>query len=170
MNAVEIKEERAAACASETAQRFDAADLRLLERLHGDFPLTDAPFADVGAELGLDEADVIDRLQRMLDEGLLTRFGPLFQIERAGGCFVLAAMAVPAERFAAVAAQVNAFPEVAHNYQREHRLNMWFVIAAESQAAAEDVRQRIEADTGLKVIALPKEHEYYLELRLPLVP
>jgi DNA-binding Lrp family transcriptional regulator len=151
-------------------QSLDATDLQLLDRLHGDFPLTDAPFADIGKQLGLDEADVIDRLRRMLDDGLLTRFGPLFQIERAGGCFVLAAMEVPGERFDAVAAQVNAFPEVAHNYQREHELNMWFVIAAESQAAAEDVCRRIETLTGLQVIALPKEREYYLELRLPLLP
>jgi DNA-binding Lrp family transcriptional regulator len=149
---------------------LDATDVRLLDRLHGAFPLTDAPFADIGAELGLEEDEVIARLRQMLDDGLLTRFGPLFQIERAGGCFVLAAMEVPTERFDAVAAQVNAFAEVAHNYQREHRLNMWFVIAAESQAAAEDVRRRIESLTGLQVIALPKEREYYLELRLPLVP
>jgi DNA-binding Lrp family transcriptional regulator len=156
--------------AAPPAALLDPVDVMLLERLHGDFPLTDAPFADVGAQLGLDEADVIGRIQRMLDEGVLTRFGPLFQIERAGGCFVLAAMAVPPERFEEVAAQVNALPEVAHNYQREHRLNMWFVIAAESAEAAAIVRARIESLTGLTVIALPKEREYYLELRLPLTP
>jgi siroheme decarboxylase len=142
----------------------------LLERLHGDFPLTAAPFADVAAELALDEADVLARVRRLLDDGVLTRFGPLYQIERAGGCFVLAAMAVPPERFDAVAAQVNALPEVAHNYQREHRLNMWFVIAAESEQQAAAVCARIESLTGLTVIALPKEREYYLELRLPLRP
>jgi DNA-binding Lrp family transcriptional regulator len=148
---------------------LDAVDVMLLERLHGDFPLTEAPFADVGRELGLEEADVIGRIRRMLDDGVLTRFGPLFQIERAGGCFILAAMAVPPDRFEAVAAQVNAMPEVAHNYQREHRLNMWFVIAAESTLAAAATCASIEAATGLTVIALPKEHEYYLELRLPLL-
>jgi DNA-binding Lrp family transcriptional regulator len=160
----------AVAAPDRSATSLDAVDTMLLERLHGDFPLTDAPFADVGAELGLTEADVIERLQRLLDGGQLTRFGPLYQIERAGGCFVLAAMAVPHERFDAVAARVNSFPEVAHNYEREHRLNMWFVIAAESAPAAEAVRARIEAKTGIEVIALPKEREYYLELRLPLAP
>jgi hypothetical protein len=64
--------------------------------------------------------------------GMLTRFGPLFQIERAGGLFVLAAIAVPEERFDAVTAQVNAHPEVAHNYRRAHPLNMWFVVAGET--------------------------------------
>ena len=67
-------------------------------------------------------------------------------------------------------AQVNALPEVAHNYRREHALNMWFVVAAESPAQATQVLQRIEGATGLKVHAFPKEREYRVELRLPLLP
>jgi DNA-binding Lrp family transcriptional regulator len=85
------------------------------------------------------------RLSALLESGMLTRFGPLFQIERAGGLFVLAAMAVPEERYDAVTAQVNAHPEVAHNYRRAHALNMWFVVAAETPAQAHAMLQRIEA-------------------------
>ena len=171
---------------------IDRADARLLEHLHGGFPLVDRPFAQVADELGLSEDEVIERLTRLLGHGVLTRFGPLFQIERAGGCFVLAAMSVPEERFDAVALAVNAWPEVAHNYRRESAtrraagrapsrepqpqsagadaaLNMWFVVAAESAAAAEDVLQRIEADTGLTVWRFPKEREFKVELKLPIV-
>lgn len=147
---------------------FDAADALLLRRLHGGFPLADRPYAEVAEELGLSEADVIARLARLLDEGVLTRFGPLFQIERAGGQFVLAAMQVPEERFEAVAAQVNALPEVAHNYRREHRFNMWFVLACDSPEAAQAACARIEALTGLTVFAFPKQREFFVELRLPL--
>lgn len=143
-------------------------DLRLIERLHGGLPLVERPYAAVGAELGLGEDEVIARLQRLLADGVLTRFGPLFQIERAGGRFVLCAMSVPAGRFDAVAAQVNARPEVAHNYRREHALNLWFVAAADSPAAVEAALQAIEADTGLEVLRFPKEREYFVELRLPL--
>jgi DNA-binding Lrp family transcriptional regulator len=107
-------------------------DVMLIKRLHGDLPLTDRPFADVAAEFGWTEDTVIERLRLLLAHGELTRFGPLFQIERAGGNFVLAAIAVPEERFDAVTAQVNAFPEVAHNYRRAHPLNMWFVVAGET--------------------------------------
>jgi DNA-binding Lrp family transcriptional regulator len=160
----------------------DRADAQLLERLHGGFPLVDRPFAQVASELHCSEDEVIERLTRLLAHGVLTRFGPLFQIERAGGCFVLAAMAVPDERFDAVARAVNAWPEVAHNYRREsaghvesgpHRgegaaLNMWFVVAAESAAAAEAVLQHIEAETGLVVWRFPKEREFKVELRLPI--
>ena len=145
-------------------------DLRLMAYLHGGFPLVDAPYAAVAQALGTTEQDVLQRLQRLLDDGYLTRFGPLFQIERAGGQFVLAALAAPEAQFDAVAAQVNALPEVAHNYRREHALNMWFVVAAESPAQATQVLQRIEDNTGLKVHAFPKEREYRVELRLPLLP
>jgi DNA-binding Lrp family transcriptional regulator len=143
-------------------------DARLIERLHGDLPLTDHPFATVGGELGMDEDEVLERLRRLLAQGVLTRFGPLVQIERAGGCFVLAALEVPALRFDAVAALVNALPEVAHNYRREHAFNMWFVVAAESTAQADAVLARVAAMTGLPVHAFPKEREYFVELRLPL--
>lgn len=145
----------------------DARDARLLERLHGELPLSDRPFADVGAELGMGEDEVLERLRRLFAQGVLTRFGPLVQIERAGGRFVLAALEVPEQRFDEVAAIVNALPEVAHNYRREHTLNMWFVIAAETPALCDAVLARIGAATGLAVHAFPKQREYFVDLKLP---
>jgi hypothetical protein len=91
----------------------------------------------------------------------------LFQIEAAGGQFVLAALTAPENRFDEVNALVNAQTEVAHNYRREHALNMWFVVGAESPAQAQAVCDRIEALTGLTVWAFPKEREFFVELRLP---
>ncbi|WP_232540038.1 siroheme decarboxylase subunit beta [Azohydromonas aeria] len=140
----------------------------LIEELHGGFPLVEQPFAEVGARLGMGEAQVIERLHRLLARGLLTRFGPLFQIERAGGQFVLAAMEVPAGDFDAVARVLHAMPEVAHNYRREHRLNMWFVVAAETPEGAQAALGRIAYATALRVWAFPKEREYHVELRLPM--
>ena len=157
-----------AASALPASRPPDRTDLRLIAHLHGGFPLCDRPFAAVGEALGLDEDAVLMRLQRLLSQGWLTRFGPLFQIERAGGRFVLAAMAVPEARFDAVAAQVNAFEAVAHNYRRDHALNMWFVVATESPQAADAAVAAIEAATGLPVFAFPKEREFFVELRLPL--
>jgi DNA-binding Lrp family transcriptional regulator len=152
-------------------------DARLVSFLHGGFPLSDRPFADVAAQLGCSEDAVLDRLQRLLSHGDLTRFGPLFQIERAGGRFVLAALAVPEARFDAVAAQLDAMNEVAHNYRRESAhpdqpgatpLNMWFVLAVESAEQIDPVLARIEDATGLPVYAFPKEREFFVELKLPL--
>ena len=144
----------------------DDIDRRLINALQGEFPLTETPFADIGAVLGLAEAEVIARLQSLLDDRVLTRFGTMFQIERMGGAFCLAAIAVPEARWAEVVEAVNAFPEVAHNYRREHALNMWFVLATETRDGIADCGRRIEAATGLVVHLFPKEREYFVEMRL----
>lgn len=139
-------------------------DRALINRLQRGLPIVPQPYAAVAAELGLTEADLLARLQRLLDTGILSRFGPMFQIERAGGRFTLAAIAVPPERFEEVAAIVNAFPEVAHNYQRTHALNMWFVVATATPEQCADTLRRIEAATGLPVRDMPKEREFRVRL------
>ena len=89
----------------------------------------------------------------------------MYDMERLGGQFTLCAMRVPPADFERVAALVNAHPEVAHNYAREHRFNMWFVIAADA-AATEALVAQIERETGCAVLSLPREEEYFVELRL----
>lgn len=150
---------------SETAA-LDAIDRVLINALQGGFPLCDAPYQAVGEMLGLAEAAVIERLQAMLARKVLTRFGPMYQIERIGGAFVLAALKVPDADYARVAAAVNALPEVAHNYRREHALNMWFVLATETPEGIAAAIASIEAATGLPVFAFPKEREYFVEMKL----
>ena len=114
-----------------------------------------------------DEATLIARLRAMREEGVLSRFGPLFKAEGLGGAVTLAAMAVPEERFEEVAALVNAHPEVAHNYARDHQwLNMWFVLATEDEARVGATIRAIEAETGLPVLNMPREAEYHVGLRL----
>jgi DNA-binding Lrp family transcriptional regulator len=145
---------------------LDAVDRRIIDELQGGFPLSAAPYADAATRLGIGEADLLARLRRLLDTGVLTRFGPMYQIERMGGAFVLAALAVPEARWEEVVAAVNALPQVAHNYRREHRLNMWFVLATETPEGIAAAISRIEADTGLRVFAFPKEREYFVEMKL----
>lgn len=146
---------------------MDDIDRRIINVLQDGFPVCERPFAAAAAGLGLTEAELIARVDRLLDDGTLTRFGPLFDVARMGGSFTLAAMAVPAEDFERVAALVNAQDEVAHNYARDHALNMWFVLAAASEAAVDAAIARIEAGAGLPVLAFPKEREFFVDLRLP---
>lgn len=146
---------------------MDARDKELINELHGGFPIVEHPYAVVAERLGMDADEVVERLSRLLEEHALTRFGPLYDATKLGGAFTLAAMAVPEDRFEEVAEIVNGFPEVAHNYAREHALNMWFVVATEDPERIVDVLNRIEARTGLEVLNLPREQEYFLELRLP---
>lgn len=145
---------------------LDALDAAIIAGLQGGFPLQDAPYEVAGQRWGLSGSQLQQRLAALLQRGVLTRFGPLYQIERMGGCFLLAALAVPEARYDAVAAQVNALPAVAHNYRREHALNMWFVLATTSQADLAEAMARIQADTGLPVYGFPKLREYYVGMQL----
>ena len=145
---------------------LDEIDRSLINALQGDFPLVAEPYRQVGEALGLSEAEVMRRLDSLLERRVLTRFGPMFQVERMGGAFVLAALAVPEADYERVAEQVNALPEVAHNYRREHAFNMWFVLATETPADIAAAIDRIERATGLKVYAFPKLKEYFVEMKL----
>jgi DNA-binding Lrp family transcriptional regulator len=142
------------------------ADRRVVNALLGGFPLVERPFAQVAAGLNLSEDELIATITRLREDGMLTRFGPMYDAVALGGAFSLCAMEVPEEQFAQVAALVNDLPEVAHNYRREHAFNMWFVLATERPQEIAATIARIEAATGLPVLNLPKLEEYFLELKL----
>ena len=135
---------------------------RFINHYQGGFPLVERPFVAVAGELGTDEATLIATLRGLLASGVLSRFGPLFDAERLGGRFTLAAMAVPEADFDRVAAQLAALPEVAHNYRRDHALNMWFVLATPSEQGLREVLGLIRDLTGLEVLDFPKLAEYHL--------
>lgn len=145
---------------------LDDTDRRIVNTLQEGFPLSPRPYAEVAARLGLSEADLIARLGRLIERGALTRFGPFFDAEAMGGAFCLCAMAVPAARFDEVMTQVNAHAEVAHNYERAHRLNMWFVLATETPAGIEAAARAIGEETGLRVFRFPKEREFFIRFRV----
>jgi DNA-binding Lrp family transcriptional regulator len=145
---------------------MDETDRRIVNALQNGFPIVERPYLETAGQLGMTEDELIRRLDRMLSNGILTRFGPLYNIERAGGAFTLAAMSVPAADFERVATIVNALPEVAHNYERDHEFNMWFVLAAETSDRIARALERIERETGYPVLDLPKEREYFIGLKL----
>ena len=146
---------------------MDEIDSRLVTQLQRGFPVTERPYREAAAQLGLTEDELITRLKKLLDEGVLTRFGPLYQVERLGGAYSLAAMQVPEADYDRIAELVNAFPEVAHNYRREHAFNMWFVVAAASPADVKRVLFSIERDSTHLVFEFPKLREYFVNLDLP---
>lgn len=144
---------------------MDTLERQILNRLQDGFPIVAQPFAAVAAELGVDEATLIERVRRLREDGTLTRFGPLYHAERLGGGLTLAAMEVAPGDFERVNEQVNAFPEVAHNYERDHRLNMWFVLATESPQRIGELIGEIERVTGYRVYNMPKRQEFFVGLR-----
>lgn len=145
---------------------MDQIDRDLINGLHGGLAICERPYLEAAQRLGLSEDELLARLTRLLADGVLTRVGPLYQIERMGGAFTLAALHAPADQFEQVAQCVNALPQVAHNYARDHDLNMWFVIATETPGEIDSVIAQIERETGCSVFNFPKSREYFVELKL----
>jgi DNA-binding Lrp family transcriptional regulator len=144
---------------------MDAIDRAIINNLQGGFPVSEQPFANAAMALGLSEDELIGRIGRLLSDGTLTRFGPMYHAERLGGSLSLAAMQVPSDDFERVADIVNGFPEVAHNYARDHAFNMWFVLATEEPERIDAVIGEIERRSGYRVYNMPKLDEYFVGLR-----
>lgn len=145
---------------------LDATDRAILNDLQEGFPLTPRPFDDVGAALGLSGSELIARIARLREIGAITRFGPFFDAAAMGGDFCLCALTAPEADFDRIADLVNAHPEVAHNYARDHELNMWFVLATPTPEGITETAARIEAETGLRVWKFPKLQEFFIGFRV----
>ncbi len=144
---------------------MDSLDRAIVNSLQGGFPVCERPYAEAAEQLGTTEEELLRRIDALLERGVLTRFGPMYHAERLGGALTLAAMQVPAEDFERVAALVNAHPEVAHNYAREHDFNMWFVLATETPEEIPAVIAAIERETSYRVYNMPKLEEFYVGIK-----
>lgn len=145
---------------------IDSTDRRIINALQGGFEIVERPYRHAAEKLGLDEDELIERLQGLVAKRALSRFGPMYNAERLGGAVTLCAVAVPQERYQAVADQINDYRQVAHNYARDHELNMWFVLACEDPADIAETIAAIEAETGLTVHDFPKQKEFFIGLRV----
>ena len=139
------------------------ADLDLLNRFQRDFPLTSYPFRVIAERLGWSENEVLAALRRLKEEGKVSRVGAVFATRRLG-VSMLAALAVPPARLDAVAQLVNDYPEVNHNYQREHDFNLWFVLTAATATRLQAVLAEIGNEAGLPVLDLPLLEEFHIDL------
>lgn len=139
---------------------LNESERRIVNAYQHDFPLHPRPFEQIGKNLDMHEDDVLRIVGDLRERGVLSRVGAVVAPNRAGAS-TLAALSVPAERLVDVAMHVSEYPEVNHNYEREHMLNLWFVVVAESREAVLDILQRIATDTGLEPVELPLIKAYH---------
>ena len=142
-------------------------DRDLLNAVQKDFPLHPQPFKVLSNQLDIPEQEIIERLNAFQQNNAISRFGAVFDHQRAGAS-TLAALAVPEHEIEHVAKSINALKEVNHNYQREHEFNLWFVINACNQAEVDSVLTHIAAEFDYPMLDLPMVKGYHIDLGFPL--
>ena len=136
---------------------------RLLNDFQRNFPLQPAPFEQIAETLNISTDQVLDELKLLQENGTVSRVGPVFRPNTVG-VSTLAALSVPARQLEETAQLINSFPQVNHNYEREHAYNLWFVLTAESRQALLATLQEIETRTGFKALFLPLVKDYHIDL------
>lgn len=135
---------------------LDEADRAILNRVQSDFPITARPYLAIAEELGLAEDDVLARVRRLRQAGIIRRIGGNFVPGKLGYVSTLCAARVPGEKVAHFAEVVNRNPGVTHNYLRENEFNVWFTFIAPSMEEIESRLREIALETGVdEILNLP---------------
>lgn len=136
---------------------------QLLNNYQQDFPLSPTPYRDIADQLGVSEDEVLAAFQVLAEQQMISRIGPVIA-PNSIGCSALVAMAVPDHDLEWVAQIISAYPEVNHNYERENRFNLWFVLVADSAAHLQTVLDDMQAQTGYQAMVLPMLADYFINL------
>ncbi|WP_435359136.1 siroheme decarboxylase subunit beta [Haloarchaeobius sp. DFWS5] len=147
---------------------LDDVDARLVDGYQSGFPVEARPFSAVGDDLGVSEAEAFERVQALRDRGVFRRFGAVLNPPVIGSS-TLAAVKAPEDRFEEIAAVINGYQQVNHNYRRQHEWNMWFVVTAGSRETRDRILTEIEERTGCVVLNLPMLTDFYINLEFPVV-
>ncbi|MFO8058459.1 MAG: AsnC family transcriptional regulator [bacterium] len=151
---------------SKTLPELDDTDRRILNRIQTEVPLVPRPFQELGREFGLSESEMIERVQRMWDKGIVRRLGPVLNYPAWGMSGVLVASRVSPDRLEDARAAVNEFPEITHAYLRDHEWNLWFTVIAENEKARDYILNKIAERAGLQdVKKLPRIKSFKLGVR-----
>jgi len=154
--------------AGDWRERIDDVDAALIDEFQSGFPVRERPFEAVGEQLGIPADEALERVEALREDGIFRRFGAVLNPPVIGSS-TLAAVSAPEDRFDEVAAVINDYRQVNHNYARDHEWNMWFVVTAGSREKRDEILGDIEARTGCSVLVLPMLTDYYIDLEFPVV-
>ena len=146
-----------------TANMLTPLHKQLLNNFQQEFPLSPTPFLDIANKLGVSEDEVLSTFRELSEQNFISRIGPVIQANQIG-LSTLVAMAISSEKLIPIAEIINRFPEVNHNYQRDHRFNLWFVLIATDAQHLQKVITKIEKNTGFKTMQLPLLDDYFINL------
>jgi DNA-binding Lrp family transcriptional regulator len=148
---------------------MDDIDKKILNRIQSDFPMTSRPFLDIAEDLGLSEEEVLGRIVRLKQTGIIRRIGGNFVPHKVGFVSTLCAAEVPEEKIEAFAKVVNGYPGVTHNYRRDNRFNIWFTFIAPSMQEIEKNLAAISEKTGISnILNLPATNVFKIKAQFDL--
>lgn len=144
---------------------LDSVDRRILDAIQSGFPLESRPFQVLGESLGLSEEEALRRVREMQSQGVIREVGAVFELRNLGYTSTLCAAEVAPESIGPVAEFINSFPEITHNYLRDHSFNMWFTVIARSPEHIGRILERIRAEQGVsRVISLPQKRLFKIKV------
>jgi DNA-binding Lrp family transcriptional regulator len=142
---------------------FSELERRLLNDFQHNLPLTSAPYADIAEQVGASEDEVISAIQKLTEDGVISRVGAVFTPNKIG-VSTLAAIAVSEDKLQEIADMINEYAEVNHNYEREHDFNLWFVITAANDERLKEIINEVEQKCGTQVLNLPLVEDFHIDL------
>lgn len=131
---------------------LDPTDKLVINHIQSDFPISERPYRQIGADLGLSEEDVLNRVKKLKESGYIRRIGGNFGPEKVGFFSTLCAAVVPENKIDLFTEVVNSYAGVTHNYLRENRFNIWFTFIAPSREEIDIKLKEISDKTGIKKI------------------
>ena len=144
---------------------LDQKDRLILNEIQRNFPVTRRPFLALGRKLKLREKEVMERVQRLKDVGIIRRIGASFSAKAVGFSSTLCAARVPPVKIEEFVSVVNTYPGVTHNYEREGEFNIWFTLIAPSRKRIEQILIQISRKTGVKdILDLPALKTYKISV------
>jgi siroheme decarboxylase len=147
---------------------MDTLDRKILDIIQTKFPLAPRPYAEIGRDLGLTEAETLARVRALKEQGVIRRIGANFQSRQLGWRSTLCAAKVPEERLEEFVVEVNSHPGVTHNYLRKHDYNVWFTFIGPSWEAVTSTLAEISRKTGIEILNLPAEKMYKIKVDFPM--
>ena len=143
---------------------MDSQDRELLNEIQSDFPVESHPYRIIGERIGMTETEVLSRIAKLKEQGIIRRFGASINSRRVGFVSTLLAAKVPQEKFDFFVETVNACPGVTHNYERSHEYNVWFTLIAPSGEEKQKTIQELEEKTGIDILELPAKKIFKIKV------
>lgn len=145
---------------------MDKVDQQILNILQTGYPLHTNPYKLIASEIGISEEELINRISQLKMDGIIRRIGAVLDARKMGFYSTLCATSVEDKRIDEVAAIINRYDGVTHNYVRDHNLNIWFTLTASSQEKAMEILEQIEKAANIKVYSMPSKRMYKIKVAL----